>query len=245
MRYIFALFAVLIAISPAAAWLVPAMMSGGGTTTEGGGATYLFSEDFESGNTQWTKASGTATGNFAYATSPAPLVGSYSLLLDESSGSELLYRNTTNWTAAAATYAYAQVNITTIGTVASTDVRRLLGFRDGGTTNICAAGLRTSSSTIYWAVQAAGATAYTSITPSAGTTYHLWLEYVEGSGTGSCSLYVATSATKPGSASAARSNLNLTTDAVRIIVGAYLTEVDGVIWDKVRVDDEVIGSDPS
>lgn len=240
-RMLSALLIVLLLMEPIAAQEVLVAKKKGG----GGAPGYLLSEDFESGtNTQWTKASGTANGVFNYATSPAPLVGSYSLFLNETSGSLLVYRNTTNWTAVAATYAYAQVNFGAIGTVTSTDLRKVLTFRDAGTSDICNAGLSTSGGTVYWAVQQVSR-AFTSITPVVGTTYHVWLEYVEGAGNGSCSLYVSTDASKPGSPSAARTGLTISTDAVRLTLGAFLDEMDAIIFDKVRVDDQVIGSDPS
>jgi len=224
--------------------LTPALL-GGTAIASAGSPSYLFADDFENGNTQWTKSQGTANGNFAYATAPAPLAGSYSLLLDESLGNVLLYRNTTNWQAVEKTYAYAQVNIGAIGNVSTTTTRYVLVFRDASNNDICSTGLRSNGDEIRWAVTASGASALTTIVPATATTYHVWLEYVEGSGDGSCSVFVATTGTKPGSASAARTGLNLTTDAVRIGVAAFYNEVDAVIFDKVRVDNESIGSDPS
>ena len=75
-------------------------------------------------------------------------------------------------------------------------------------------------------------------------TYHLWIDWVKGTGAdGIMRLYISTDTTKPASPQASISNGTGTADLALFDLGPFGSGVDA-IYDKVLIDDELIGSDP-
>lgn len=84
-------------------------------------------------------------------------------------------------------------------------------------------------------------------TMTAGTTYHVWFRYTKGTGSdGFAEVSFSTDGTKPTSGNnyTSLSNGDDTANAFRYRIGIVPTSTLDYIWDKVRLDDVVIGSNP-
>jgi len=196
------------------------------------GPTYLVKQGFEGtgydNSETWTE---NASPNEDYATAPAPLVGSQSWQTAAIGGEA--YRN---YTANDEVWAYGICNIQTLAN--NRIIFAIRNSSDSGLVNIkCNAD--GSMSMVNFA---------TTVNTSAGlisngTTFHIWVHYIKGTGANSTGeLYVSANDTKPGSPQATTSVAGSTTQASRVAVMGWN---DGnFIWDKVRVDDVTIGSAP-
>ena len=79
-----------------------------------------------------------------------------------------------------------------------------------------------------------------------GTTYHVWADFERktGSSDSTIKVYYSTNATKPGTAEAEIAGGSFSADCGRVNFGTRMDVFD-YKFDKVRVDDEIIGSNPS
>lgn len=193
------------------------------------GSSSLFSDNVEhisSGaavTAGWTNVTGTP--GWAYATAPAPLLGSYSVRLV--TGDEITH----SFTASGEIWTYCTFIFTSgIGTD-----QYPFGITGGHSIKIRTDGAMqcTNGSSVVVG----------SATLVNNTQYHLWQHYAKGTGANSVShIHVATTDTKPGSADITLTDGTLTTDASGI--GGYCAS-GAVIYDKFRVAVASIGSSPS
>lgn len=78
---------------------------------------------------------------------------------------------------------------------------------------------------------------------SSGTTYHVWLHYIKGTGANATTeLYISTTGTRPGSPTSVATNSTGTTQASRIRISGHS---GGAIFDKIRVSATAIGDNPT
>lgn len=216
---------------------VPA--GGGG----GGGATYLLQENFEA-----TGSPGYDTSTWTEAGSPDENTSTSGLSLQ---ASECLYFNP-----AAATWSTTSPTYTAQSTAYAYFLIRFSALPSGGTWTLfqfrhsageCGRVRVTNTGTL--SVRAGGGTdVATASGMSTGTTYHLWVKYVKGSGSNAVvEAGFSTDGTRPtsGGTFATQTAGTATTDADRIMYGQASSNTVSVYIDKVRVDDAVIGDNPS
>lgn len=207
---------------------------------------YAFVETFEGGqsddqgevgydNTGWASSSAAAVTP-RYATSPAPLAGTYSLRL-ESFGTD-----THNLAAPLDTAeVYFMFNVA------------------GFTTNDAIFALRDGSGTLLviemragpkLRVSGTGGTSGTAIGPdnttgtnfSTGVTYYAWVKYIKGSGSNAVSeLRISTTTTRPSATNSTTTNGTSTTQATALRLAGVTTA--GMIFDNI-VADTSVGSNP-
>jgi hypothetical protein len=205
----------------------------------GGGPTYLLQENFEGTGYElsWTEAAGTPDED--YATAPAPLAGSHSLRLDGTSVTQRAdspaFATTTDL------WVYMLFNPTTLPGSGNNDFFHIRN----STTQVLAAQLNASGTV---RVSVGNNSLSTVSTMSAGTTYHVWVHYIAGSGSNAFgSIAFSTDGTKPtsgnpyteittGTSTLGGDNLRLTATA---------TNGGIFIMDKVRADDATIGDNPT
>jgi hypothetical protein len=218
-------------------------------TTDGCGNTVLLCEDFDGASScytsgpsncwnTWTQGSGDAN-NFSYATSPAPLEGSYSLLITEpTSGYTALNKS---FSASSTVNAYILFK-PTIWEGNSAGVGGVSFSNSTGATEYCSLSknanetLRLSNGTV---------TADGSTVLSTSHAYTIWVEYVAGSGSNGVSrVYLAVdSTTKPGSPEVEITNGDATASPVRLNLWGFYLQAQVVI-DHIRVSTSSIGSNP-
>lgn len=203
------------------------------------GASYEFTEMFEGSNTDsqsvvgydntgWTSSN--SANNPRYTTSPAPLAGTYSLRIANSTRS--VTRDITGFGSTACVYVV--MNISTWQ--ADIDAIQILD-----SSSAFLASLQTRS-TAGLRLRHGSATSTQVNSYAIATTYHVWLEYTKGTGAnGAINGYVATTATKPGSPTFSITTGTATADADKIKLVA-----PGSIglWDNLVCDSSAIGSDP-
>jgi hypothetical protein len=203
----------------------------------GGGATYLVDQDFEgagydNGET-WTEA-GSGTKDEDYT--GTVLDGSQSLRIAQSSQNATTQ---TTFTANDEVWVYALFRPVSIPASTQTilevknNTTSLVQLRHPGDGH-----LRVQGST----------TATTVGLVSAGTTYHIWLRYVKGTGANAiASIGFSTDGTRPTSGNnfAQFTTGDATLQADVLVIGGPGITTQEHIWDKVRVDDVVIGDNPT
>lgn len=201
-------------------------------TAGGASPTYLVKQGFEGtgydNSETWTE---NASPNEDYATAPAPLDGSQSWQSAAIGGESY-----TSFTAQDDVWAYAVCNIQTLA-----DNRDVFQIRDSGGTYVLS--LRAHADGHLQILNFATSVHTSAGLVSNGTTFHVWLHYIKGTGANSTGeLYVSANDTKPGSPQASMTTGGSTAQAARVAVMGWN---DGnYIWDKVRVDDVSIGSAP-
>lgn len=194
--------------------------------------TYLVKQGFEGtgydNSETWTE---NAAPNEDYTTSPAPLVGSQSWQTAAVGGEAY-----TSFTAQDEVWAYAMCNIQTLA-----DNRNIFQIRDSGGTYVLS--LKAYADGHLQILNFATSVNTSAGLISNGTTFHVWLHYIKGTGANSTGeLYVSSNDTRPGSPQASTTTAGSTAQAARVAVMGWS---DGnYIWDKVRVDDVSIGSAP-
>lgn len=205
---------------------------------EPGGATYLLEENFNATGYDlvWTESLGTP--NEDYATSPAPLEGAQSILLDNTSTTQRA--NSPTFAEQSTVHGYFLLNVTSLPDSGNSDT---YSFKSN-TTTICTVQLNASGAMriVCGAVNSSATVA----TVTEGTTYHVWPSYTAGTGANAAaSLGFSTDGTKPTSGNNFTSMSNGTStqgaDSIRLSTSSVGTIV---IIDKVRVDDEEIGDNP-
>lgn len=241
--YLIALWWALAPFASASPLLVPFLgggVSGGGG---GGGATYLLEENFE------------ATGSPGYDTATWTESGSP----DENastSGLSLQASECLNFNPAAATWNTTSPTFTAQSTVYVYFLFRFASLPSGGTWTMFQ--VRSTSAELarvrvnvsgQIALRAGGGTeANLATSISTNTTYHGWLKYTKGTGVNAVVEFgYSTDGTRPTSGGTYNTQTvgTATVDGDRIMFGQTSSNTVGAYFDKVRVDDAVIGDNPS
>jgi hypothetical protein len=224
---------------------IQAVVSAGGAAAGcGGGTSYLLCENFDGSSAcgdgshtncdnEWVHF-GAGTMDFNYATSPAPLEGSYSARM--AAGENDGYYHA--FTASDTVYFYFIFNPVTRGTsnqffaITAADDTNLMYVTNSGyeLSTYCGTVLGYEANMVQ------------------GTTLHIWGDYTRDSDGGAasavCHLYSSTTSTKPGSPTITTTNGTGTAQAAR--VRFYQSSGAGdTIWDKIRVSTSDIGSTPN
>lgn len=182
----------------------------------------------------WTVTKGDAgdTVDFDNTTAPAPLVGTYSLRATSTTATPTTINKDTG--ANDNLYVHARYNFDTYNAPAA-DMHLINIYRSTGT-SICS--LSVDSATGRFEVYTNGYTIHESLSPSADTTYYIWLESVKNT---SCVAYISTTTTKPETATiTAGTVVDYATAGVKIAVD----ESNGIVTDHVRVNTSAFGSNP-
>lgn len=206
------------------------------------GATYLVKQDFEGtgydNSETWSEA-GTGTVDEDYTS--VVLAGSQSLRIVTSG---TVGRTTSpTFTAQADVWVYCLFRPVSIPATQ----RWVFQLRDASSA-LCSLRFNSSGTLTIRAGSAGGTATVTAL--SAGTTYHIWMHYIKGSGSDATgTVGFSTSGTKPtsGNEFASHTAGNATTDADRLELGDAAGASSGTIeylYDKVRVDDASIGDSP-
>jgi hypothetical protein len=223
--------------------------SGGGTGFCSQQSNYLLCEDFEgssscysggSSNCQntWSQSSyTTVTAN--YTTSPAPLDGNYSLYTVGSGTGSM----TKTFTATSPVYSRHQF-VAELLSLSSGSSARFFQIDDGAHT-LCAAGISNVSGTYrLYVMNDSNNASGTTTSISASIDYCIWLDFVAGSSTSSCTAYIATAtgsreskscSSKPGTAEVALTNQSESYNASRIQLLDFQGSVDQDIYDDILV----------
>lgn len=199
----------------------------------GGSATYVLSEDFEGAGAPsgWSTILGTSPN---YDNTTNVLAGSESLALPVSTVVQ-----STNFTADLSTvWVYFMVKPSALKDGALCQI-----YDTGG--DMVAQAVLNADGTLSGS-DSAFHSGTTVATMSAGTTYHVWLKYVKGTGANQVTtVWFNTSATLPTGNNSATNSAGIGTLNARSI---YLWQDSGAaagfIYDKVRADDVEIGSNP-
>jgi hypothetical protein len=214
------------------------MVVGGGVR---GGVSYSFTENFEGPgfeNVGWGETYFTDD----YATAPAPLVGSYSGFFAHPWGGETAYATSPTFTEINSTAdIYFQFHITEAAK--SSEGFTLTGRNtntDLFTVNVTTYDVDNTRRTITLTL-AAGTPGNAFISGWEFGTKHFWFTYTPGS-PASLSVYISSNATKPASADLTVNDVNVTGKLNRVHFSTY--DWAAHIIDKIRIDDETIGSSP-
>jgi hypothetical protein len=197
------------------------------------GSSYLVEENFEGTGapTGWTTASEGGTINYDSTTSP--LRGSQSLRLTHSGWpGARVYKA---FTAQSQVYLFARVR----WAADAGDDTPILTLRDSSGNTLCTLLVRSGGGAfrLYHGTTFGNA----SSSPTANTTYYVWISYTAGTGAnGAATLHWGTATTKPGSADISVSTGTATADAAQIHceTGEYGGTHD---YDQILVSDEAIG----
>lgn len=215
-------------------WALPpwvqSILSSTPEPTGGGGVTYDLEENFEAPGEEntWTAEYAFGTFNDSYATSPAPLVGSYSALF---SGQYGRYWDTGS--DQSDVYFYCVVD----GSNFSSGNDGTWSFRTSAGAQIFRVDIR--SGTDYTQLTTDGWKSMGDIMAS-GNAYHVWIEYEAAS---TFRIYVSSTDTKPGTATYSTS-ITESGDVRRVRIGGN-NGSQSVIFDKIRVSFSApIGSAP-
>lgn len=211
-------------------------------TTVGGGVPaaasnecdgFLICENFEGAGAPsgWTAINETGTIDYDYTTTN--LRGAQSLYLIRSGWPGVsVYKA---FTAGSTIYAFVRARwASDFG-----DEQEIVRIADASNNSLARVSVRSGGSTF----RLYHGTAYDNgPTPTAGTTYFIWVRYTAGTGeNGVAELHVSTTITKPASADVSLSTGTATADADRIQFKSSESENIAQIYDQVLVDDAVIG----
>lgn len=181
----------------------------------------------------WTATVGdTDVIDFDNTAAPAPLLGTYSLRMTSTgtTGSKITAATGTN----SALNLHMRVNLDTIPAPGS-DLSIVSINRSTGAV-VCSLGV--DSATGRFQVYTTTNTVHASLAPSADTTYYVWLEYVRNT---SCVAYIATTSTKPESATITGSIAN---DYDSASISIYVDESWSIVPDHLRVNTSAFSSNP-
>lgn len=224
-------YSTLLLLSPPAAAGATYLVEEGFEEVDGGGALGGATDGYDSA----LVAAETGTPNNDYATSPAPLLGSYSAYLDSTSGDKQI-----RWVLGSSQttiHAYFQFNDATLPSDAN---QPIFSISDSGGSDQCQLYSRTAGTLQIFNGGSSGTTVGTL---SASTTTHVWVTW---STDGSASVGFSTDGTKPTSGNnyASVAGGSGTAASVRI----QLRSVSGtglqIVYDRLLVDDAAIGSNP-
>ena len=160
------------------------------------------------------------------------LRGSQSLELDDTGADPSTYINFTNTDPV---YGFQRVRIS------SDDTYDLFIVKDSSG-NDCMYGKRYDPSDTIRLYCGTNYTAGTA-TINAGTTYYIWWEYHEGTGSNAkCKMWVGTTTTKPGEADVDKTDGNSTYTAGRVLYWSNVGTAGSLYVDQILVDDAQIGN---
>lgn len=199
--------------------------------------TYIINEGCEGAGTPagWTEYKvGTGSYNWDYATSPAPLAGAQSLRMIAGSAAgdwEVWYYTFTEMTSF---HLYFMFNVTTKPGSTKID---LMHFDDDASHQFGAISWGVNNFLEVYDEDIGGSE--TTYALSTGTTYHIWVDRIAN---GVMSVYINTSATKPGTPEWTYGSVyNDGVGMIALIADPGVTE----IFDNIKVDNVTIGSNPS
>ena len=204
------------------------------------GTSYPFQENFENTGYEnsWTEA-GTGTIDEDYSTSGLGLEGSQCLRLAASA--QTPRTTSANWTALPDMWFYLLLRPLTL----PSSTMLLLTIQ--ATTTECLRIRLDPAGTIK--VRAGGGTENTTVSAtSAGTTYHIWCRYTEGTGSNAFgSVAFSTDGVRPTSGNQYRETTNgtATNDANNVRFGVTSSGTFDLAIDKIRVSSSVIGDNPA
>lgn len=202
---------------------------------------YLLKADFEgTDSVTWTHSSGGGEYSGTYATSPAPLAGAASARVVTTGG---WVNECAPISASGTTYAYAMINVSTIG---GNDSRALVFTNDSGNSTVVT-GIDLQADTTAYKIRMRYSTsdyyAGDGVARNSATTYHIWWDYTPGTGAnGKVHYYVSTDGTKPASPSYSVENSDLTITPTYFCMTGNYGYIN--IYDKIRVSSAPIGSTP-
>lgn len=206
----------------------------------GASPTYLIKQGFETATTgydngeTWTEA-GTGVIDHADTDSPSPLVGTQSLRITLAGTQETTF---SAFAAQSTAYGFMALN-----RVANSSTVTLATFRSGASVR-CTVSM-TGSGAIR--IAAAGTAVAVVDTVAVGETVYIWWRYTLGSGLDAVGeVWTSATETKPPSSgdNYAVQAGTATTTVDRIYIGDTTNQTDEFVYDKVRVDDVAIGSNP-
>ena len=226
---------------------MPITMLGGGVTAAGPAPTYIFEENF-AGSTDCYSGDGTyQTCDNTWTVSDTSITnfqatgldGTYAVDIDP--GDSGVDSIEIGFTDTAHAYGYFMFHFDTQG---FSTVRQIVELRggDGGTNAMRLAGQWDDKPDMYCG---SGEDATGPFELSAATTYHLWWEYDYASGAGNlnCRIWIAETSTKPVAAVWEVTGATGSVELDYMELSAMDGESEGR-FDKIRVDDVVIGNSP-
>jgi hypothetical protein len=185
---IFAVGSILVALPLSGIGFMPWLKSAKGPAGGGGPAGYEFTETFEGStvddqsnvgydNSGWTSYQPGAANNPHYATSPAPLVGSYSLRTATDDLANV--GRTTGYTASGTFGVYCILNVPTVWLES-----HVIWLRNSSDVVVLALRLKSDDGIFQIGDQQIIDTGVTADASgyNLSTTYHIWLEYIKGTG---------------------------------------------------------------
>lgn len=203
----------------------------------GGGVTYLIKQGFEGTGYDNSESWSTAAGDPDPDSASNAFEGTQSLDIDASSDAAI----SPVFTAQSECWVYFTMYVTAIPTT----TRTLLRFQDAANTATAAYVDMTNTGAVRMLHSGGGTANSTPFTASINTRYHVWVRFKKGTGAnGEIELWHSTTDTKPGSSTDITTNGVGTIDAERVIMGNNGASGAAVQFDKIRVDDVVIGSAP-
>lgn len=244
------LIALLVTWAPLCALDVRPLLRGSGASSPPPAATYLVNQRFEGTDNNgydnsetWTTSTGSP--NPDYNTTVLDPAGSHSLFLN-ANGNNVRVRH--DFTGADTLYGYLMWR-RVAGSVPAGD-RTLLELTINGGTTRCFALNFTAGGALKIVDLSGGVTGTTVSTMSLDTTYHVWWSYTKGTSMNAyASCAFSTTGTQPTSgnnfADWPSSNGTSTAQGGRVWLGHSGTNANAdMIFDKVLIDDAVIGSNP-
>jgi hypothetical protein len=206
-----------------------------GVPSSGASPSYILSEDCEGAGAPsgWTDATFDETSgsiDWDYATSPSPLVGSQSVYM---TSNEMRYCYKV-FGATNPCYIYFICNLEDINTAGHS----IIHIDDASLNGLLI--FRVDTATGYARVTDYGdeSNHESTTTLTEGTTYHNWLEITA---SGTVNWFISANATKPGSPAITFTQSNAASAGMIALSVEYSGDNH---FDKIRVDDSVIGSNP-
>lgn len=208
------------------------------TRLASGGGTYLVSEDAEGTGTPsgWTQS-----GNVDWDYTTTVLAGTQSLQLITNGGSAGNMVQTPSFAAQSALYVYFVMRVTE--NAWKTDGNARICSLRSGSSEEAAVPLSNARvpSVLHGSASAAASSALT-----LNTTYHIWVEYVAGTGAnGQMLLYISSNGTKPGSPTVTLTTGTSTASIDSVQFGRAIAGNASLIFDTMRVASTVIGDNGS
>lgn len=225
------------------AWMSVNLMGGAGTSSAFSCAydlceTFNGASECASGysstcDNAWTVTKDAAdTIDFDNTTAPAPLDGTYGLRMTSANttGSNIKI----GFVDADNAYAFFMVNLDAKGT--ETQYRCIAGFITDAGADVCWLCLNNANPGRWVVYNGTGFTPSPASTPSADTTYYVWLEHVKNT---SCTAYISTNTTKP-SATATIAGKNSQAGSWEF----QTKHSTDLVFGKFRQDGSAIGDNP-
>lgn len=222
---------VILLISPTSAWCFgvgKVGVIGSGEVAASDSPTYIVSQDFGTDYTGWTESTTDGSIDGSYTTDI--LDGTHSLQVD-SDGTGYTYTQI-SFTGMDDLWVYGQFKFENTADTA------ILAFR--GTDAAFLGSLYYNNDGTVHVGQGTGISSTVSVSTTAIN--HFWIHYTSGATDGSMALYLSSSDTKPATATASFDDGSNADDVG--IIRLYCKNYAVVLFDKIRVDDVSIGSDP-